>query len=83
MSDDALDVNKMNVNPGGKQHCMRDGCWNGQVQKMVTSSDVPKGLCRVLEERGLNTHGMNGDEIRKVLGEYPDFKYEKSRTLPY
>ena len=72
MSDDALDVNKINVNPGGKQRCMRDGCWNGQVQKMVTSSGVSKGLHSVLEERGVNTHGMN--EIRKVLGERPDFK---------
>ena len=27
MPDDALDVNKMNVNPGGKQRVMRDGWW--------------------------------------------------------
>ena len=41
---------------------------------MITSSGVFKGLHSVLEERGVNTHGMNGDEIRKVLGERPDFK---------
>ena len=46
MLDEALDVNKMNVNPGGKQCCMRDGCWNGQVQKMITSSGVTQGFRR-------------------------------------
>ena len=29
MTNDALDVNKMNVNPGGKQRVMRDGWWGG------------------------------------------------------
>ena len=38
MADDALDVSKMNVNPGGKQRVMRDGWWGGKVQRMVTSS---------------------------------------------
>ena len=37
MSDDALDVNKMDVKPGGKQRVMRDGWFNGRVQKMNTS----------------------------------------------
>ena len=30
MPDDALDVTKMNVNPGGKQRVMRDGWWDTQ-----------------------------------------------------
>ena len=30
MPDDAVDVNKMNVNPGGKQQEMRDGWWVGR-----------------------------------------------------
>ena len=34
MADDALDVNKMNVKPGGKQRIMRDTTWNGKVWKM-------------------------------------------------
>ena len=30
MPDDALDVSKMNVIPGGKQWVMRDGFWDGK-----------------------------------------------------
>lgn len=51
MPDDALDVTKMNVNPGGKQRVMRDGFWNGKPQKMTLALGVPKGLRTVLEER--------------------------------
>ena len=51
MPDDALDVSKMNVNPGGKQRVMRDGMWNGKPQSMNFSLGVPKGMRRVLEER--------------------------------
>ena len=39
MADDSLDVNKMNVNPGGKQRKMRDGFWEGKVQKMNFARD--------------------------------------------
>ena len=35
MADDSLDVSKMKVKCGGKQRLMRDGCWDGKVQKMV------------------------------------------------
>ena len=35
MPDDALNVNKMNVNPGGKQQVMRDGWWDGKPQRMT------------------------------------------------
>ena len=44
MANDALDVNKMNVNPGGKQRIMRDGWWGGKPQAMNFALDVPKGL---------------------------------------
>ena len=44
MPHDALDINAMNVKPGGKQRVMRDGFWNGKVQKMIFSLGVPKGL---------------------------------------
>jgi len=43
MLDDALDVSKMNVNPGGKQLVLQDGFWNGKPQKMNYSLGVPKG----------------------------------------
>ena len=83
MSDDALDVNRMNVKPGGKQRIMRDGWFDGCVQKMVTSSGVAKGLKMVLEERGVDTRGKNADELREILGRYPDFRDEKSRIEHY
>ena len=80
MADDSLDVNKMNVNPGGKQRVMRDGFWNGKLQKMNYTIGVPKGLRVVLEERGVNTKGLNADQMREILGRHNDFKHEKSRV---
>ena len=47
--DDALDVSKMNANPGGKQRVMRDGMWNGKPQSNF-SLGVPKGMRHVFEE---------------------------------
>ena len=38
----------------------------------------PKGLCIVLEEWGVNTCGMNADQMCKVLGSHSDFQNEKS-----
>ena len=46
---------------------------------MTFANAVPKGLHNVLEERGVNTHGMNADQMREVLGSHPDFKFDKSR----
>ena len=76
MAEDSLDVNKMNVNPGGKQRVMRNGWWNGKPQPMNYAIGVPKGLRMVLEERGVNTRGMNGDKMNEILGSHPDFKNE-------
>ena len=41
----------MNVNPGGKQPVMRGTVWNGEVQKLVDSKGIPKGLKVISEER--------------------------------
>lgn len=60
----------MNVRDGGKQPFMRDTVWNGHVQKMVTPLGVQKGMRTVLEERGVNTVGMNAYKLRELLGEY-------------
>lgn len=46
MTDDALDVNAMNVKPGGKQAIMRDTVWAGRPQRMVFESGVAKGSLR-------------------------------------
>ena len=40
------------------------------MQRMVTPLGVQKGMRTVLEERGVNTTGMNADALRKVLGQY-------------
>lgn len=79
MPDDALDVSKMNVKPGGKQRVMRNGWWAGKVQKMMDAHGIPKGMKQVLHERGVDTRKMVAEEMREVLGNFPDFKYEKSR----
>jgi len=63
MADDALHVNKMNVGSGGKQRVMRDGHWDGEVQKMNYPNGVPKGLRVVLEFRGVDTKGMNAKKM--------------------
>ena len=44
---------------------------------------VLKGLCIVLEEWDINTHGMNADQMREVLGSHSDFKNEKSLIERY
>ena len=43
MADDSLDVNKMNVNPGGKQRKMRDGFWEGKVRKLTFQLEFQRG----------------------------------------
>ena len=57
MPEDILNVTKTNVNHGGKQRVMGDGWWGGQPQKMNYALGVPKGLHRVLEERGMTIDG--------------------------
>ena len=51
MPEDALDISKMNVNPGGKQQLMRDSFWNGKVLRMNFALGVPKGMRFVITER--------------------------------
>ena len=73
-SNDTLNVSHMNVRDGGKQPIMRDTVWNGEVQKMVNENCSPKGMRTVLEERGVDTKGMNASKLREVLGQHPDFR---------
>ena len=76
---DALDVNYMNVHPGGKQRVMCDGFWDSKAQSM-NQSGVPKGMRLVLHERGIDTHGMTSTQMKKVLGSHLDFKNQKSKV---
>ena len=79
-ADDALEVAKMNVNPGGKQKVMRDTIWAGKVQKLNYALGVPKGMMVVLEERGINTRTLVAKQMRQILAQHDDFKNEKSRV---
>ena len=79
-ADNALNVNRMNVRPGGAEAILHDTVWNGMSQRMVLSDGRPKGTKRVLEERGVNTKGMKAERMREVLGEMSDFKYEKKKV---
>ncbi len=72
VSGDAISVDHMNVNPGGKQPKLRDGYWNGHVQKMVFPDGTPKGLKRVLEEQRVDLRGMVAATMREKLKEFPD-----------
>ena len=82
MTDDALDVNAMNVKPGGKQRIMRDTIWNGKHWHMYTTArdgtKVAKGMKMVLEERGVSTAGRGADWMRETLAKHSDFRDEKS-----
>ncbi len=78
MADDALNVEHMNVNPGGKQSKLRDTQWNGQAQRMVNPNGEPKGLRQVLEERGVDTSGMIAQKLRETLGKFSDFASQKT-----
>lgn len=58
---------------------MRDGFWDGMVHKRNYAIGIPKGLQVVLEERGIDISGMNGNKMREVLKSHPDFKNEKRK----
>ena len=58
MSERSLNVNRMNVRPGGKQAVMRATTWNGEEQSMVLPDGTPNGMKLVLEERGFDTSKM-------------------------
>jgi len=78
-AENALNVNRMNVKPGGKQAVLRDTVWNGRLQKMVQPDGTSKGMKLVLQERGINVTKMKADDMRSTLQEMHDFKYEKTK----
>ena len=76
MPDDALDISKININPGGKQRAMRvGGGVHGKSQMMNYSLRILKGKRIVLQERGVNISGMNIDKMREILASHPDLKF--------
>lgn len=68
--EDALNTERMNVRDGGKQPFMRDTIWNGATQRMVTDDGLQKGLKTVLEEREVDTRGMNATKMRQQLMQF-------------
>ena len=68
--EDALNPDRMNVKDGGKQPFMRDTEWNGTAQRMVTDGGIQKGMKTILEEKGVETKGLNADGLRKFLWQY-------------
>ena len=77
-AEDALNTEKMNVRPGGKQPLLRDTIFDGKVQKMILDDGRAKGMKTVLEERGVETKGMNADKMREALNTFEDFKNNKT-----
>lgn len=68
--DDDLNAEKMNVRDGGKQPFMRETVWNGEVQRMVTEEGIQKGMRTVLDERGIDVHGLNAEKMREILRQH-------------
>ena len=68
----------MNVNPGGAQPRMRDKTWDGETQTMILPDGQLKGMKLVLQERGIDTDRMKAADMRLVLGNHEDFKFEKT-----
>ena len=56
---------------------MRDTTWKGKRQRMVLPDGRPKGMKKVLEERGVDTENMKVSDMRLILGGHDDFKYKK------
>ena len=80
--DSALNLRRMNVNPGGKQPKMRTTTnpLTGRLQPLVDDAGIPKGMHQVLRESGVNTEGMKAEDMHKILGSHNDFKFEKTRV---
>ena len=46
--DDALNVNKMNMHPGGAHPRIRDTYYSGKLQRMVFPDGTPQGMKQLL-----------------------------------
>jgi len=77
-ADDGRNVQNMNVNPGGKQHNIRDG-WYMKGKKRIIQKIGTRGMRAILEERGLvhKTDKINADGLAELLSAQPDFLEER------
>ena len=62
---------------------MRNTVWNGEVQKLVNENVQPKGMRKILEERGIDTTGMKAKDMRLVLKSHTDFSSQKTILEDY
>ena len=76
MPDDALDVRKQNERKAWWK-TMNNKRWIMEW-KSTKYEFCHRGLRIVLEKRGVNTCGMNADQMHKVLSSHSDFQNEKS-----
>ena len=60
----------LNVRDGGKRPFVRDIVWHAEIHQMVTAEDVQKGMRTVLEERVVDTRGMNTKKMREQLHQF-------------
>src|SRR5688572_31972465 len=74
-ADDALIAKHMNLNPGGKQHKLRDTVFNNQVQKMVFPDGQPKGMRIVLQERNLWRDGLRDRKSTRLNSSHSQISY--------
>lgn len=70
----------MNVNPGGVLPKMRDTYWGDRLQKMVYPDGTPKWMKAVLQETGVNITKMKSDEMRDILQNIGNLKYERTKV---
>ncbi len=50
----------------------------GRFKNWFNDSGIPKGMKLVLQERGIDTLGMNALKMREVLGSHEDFQSVKT-----
>ena len=55
--------------------------WKTQI--LVDDSSVPKGMWKVLVERGIDTERMNAQDMRIILSHHDDFKREQTVVEKY
>ena len=89
ISDDSLNVNRMNAKEGGAQPCMHDTVYKGKtiymtkiVRKIGERMRVPRGMIDVLKQRGCYRPKMKVVDMCQELSKHHDF-IDKKNKLEY
>lgn len=78
MSEDALDVSKWMSIPVANNILCGMGGGMASRNPWTIVWVFQKGFHVILQEKGVSTHGMDANKMWEVLGNHPDFKFEKS-----